>query len=126
MKKLTLFGADGTRYHEALLDLTGLDYTLEFGIPIRIDLKHITIIEVKEEGIMRKYQRGVAVYDLAELLCLLGAEQWVFYRFKPMHPSIIYHMTLITIMDGLRAGAFATAKLNEEEVVYNNKTTILP
>jgi len=64
---------------------------------------------------MRMYLRGATIRDIDLLLLFLNDGLWVYYRGRPKHPSIIYNMTLQTVLGGLEAGVFAEAIFNEEE-----------
>jgi len=58
----------------------------------------------------KKYQKGATINSLTLLTAEIGAFNWIYYKGRPLHPGFILHMTLSTVLAGLRAGKFAEAK----------------
>lgn len=57
----------------------------------------------------KKYHKGATINLLTLLAMELEAGRWIYYKGRPLHPGFILHMTLSTVLGGLRAGCFAEA-----------------
>ena len=56
-----------------------------------------------------KYQRGVLIEKIDDLVAHLLTGENVYYRDRVLHPSFVGYMNLYTVLSGLRLGNFATA-----------------
>lgn len=58
----------------------------------------------------KKYRKGYRIVSVDALIMLLRIGNWVMLRDKPLHPKVVYNMTLETVYKFVRSGMIFTAE----------------
>lgn len=69
---------------------------------------------MKGGRMMKRFRKDVPIISIPPLVQAVTNGHYVFYKNRPLHPTFVLHMSLATVIGGIKGGLFYQAVENEK------------